>query len=466
MKTTTAQKEKKKRKLAFPETALLLFLIIIFASILTYIMPAGQFDRVIDPSTGREVVVAGTYKPVESNPTTLGTLLSSVYNGLLKAGEVICLLFVTGGSFGIISKTGAINAGLGKLMQKMKGREALMVAILMIAFAICGATFACVEESLLLVLMVVSMVVKMGYDPIVGVSIVIVGLYCGYTAGPLNPFNTGIAQGIAQLPMFSGMGLRLLLMAGATVVGVTVTLAHGKRYKKLGIDNSKLLENYHVEEERPMNKTDVIILLILAVSMAVLVYGVVKYQWYFGETTSVFLAMGILCGLVYRKGNLNQITRDFVAGSCEMATACVFIGLSRAILVIMENGMIMDTLVYYISLPLSHLNSVFASWAMFLSQGIINFFIPSSTGQAVVVMPILAPVGDIVGISRQTVVMAYQCGDGFWNMITPTFSILMAALAIAKVSFIDWFKFAWKIVLGWSIWACVVLAIATAINYV
>ncbi len=458
-------KAKKKRKLSFPETGLLLLIIIVFAALLTYIMPAGQFDRMIDPESGREMVVAGTYHRVDSNPTSLMQLLSSVYRGLLKAGEIISLLFITGGAFGIVSKTGAIAAGLSKLMNRLKGRETLMVAILMTAFAFCGGTFAFAEESLPFVILVVTLALKMGYDSIVGVSIVVVGIYCGYTAGPLNPFNTGIAQGIAELPTFSGIGMRIFLMVGAIAVGVAVTVAHGKKYKKLGIDNTALLESFGVQEERPMTKQDVAILLILAGSICILIYGVIVHKWYFDEITALFFAMGLLCGLVYHKGNLNQIIRDFVEGGCDMATACIFIGMSRAILVIMEDGMIMDTLVYYISLPLSHLNSVLASWAMYISQGIINFFIPSSTGQAVVVMPILAPVGDLVGVSRQTTVLAYQCGDGFWNMITPTFSVLMAALGLAKVSFADWFKFAWKVVVGWTGWTFIVLTIATLMNY-
>lgn len=208
---------------------------------------------------------------------------------------------------------------------------------------------------------------------------------------------------------------------------------HGKKYKRLGIDNSKLLEELNAEEERPVNRTDAVILVILAATIGILIFGVVTYGWYFEEITALFFGMGLLVGLIYRKGNLNQIARDFIEGACEMTTAALFVGLSRAILVIMEDGMIMDTLVYYLSLPLSHLNSVLAAWGMYISQGFINFFIPSSTGQAVVVMPILSPLSDLIGVTRQTAVLAYQCGDGFWNMITPTHSVLMASLGLAKV---------------------------------
>lgn len=455
----------KKRKLAFPETSLLLMIIILVAAVLTYLLPAGAFERVIDEETGRELVKSGTYHITESNPTSVTELFSSVFRGIVKASDIIALVFVVGGAFGIVSRTGAIAAGLGRLVKKLQGRETVMVALLMTAFAICGATFGMAEESLPFVVILVTIALKMGYDQIVGVSMVVIGLYCGYSAGPLNPFNTGIAQGIAQLPTFSGIGLRIVLMVGALAIAIFFTVRHGKQYKKLGIDNTALLTEFNVEEERSVTKRDVAILLILGATICVLIFGVVTYGWYFNEICALFFGMGLLVGLIYRKGNLNQIARDFVAGAGEMTTAAIFVGLSRAILVILEDGMIMDTLVYHLSLPLSELNSVIAAWGMYISQAFINFFIPSSTGQAVVVMPILSPLSDLIGVTRQTAVLAYQCGDGFWNMITPTHSVLMASLALAKVSFGKWFKFAVKIVAAWTVWVFIILAVATVMPY-
>ncbi len=457
--------EKKKFKLAFPETSLLLLIIIVVVAALTYVMPAGQFDRVLDEETGRELVQSGTYKVVESNPTSVVELFSSVFRGLVKASDIIALVFVIGGAFGIVARTGAISAGLGRLVVKLQGKEFIMITLIMTAFAVCGATFGMAEESLPFVVILVTVSLKMGYDPIVGVSMVVMGLYCGYSAGPLNPFNTAIAQGIADLPMFSGIGLRVILMLGTLVIAITFTYLHGRKYKNLGIDNSRLLEEFNVENERKLTRTDGVILVILAVTIGTLIYGVVSYGWYFNEITALFFGMGILIGLIYRKGNFNQIARDFIDGACEMTTAALFVGFARAILVIMEDGMIMDTLVYYLSLPLSRLSSIFAAWGMYISQGIINFFIPSSTGQAVVVMPILSPLSDLIGVTRQTAVLAYQCGDGFWNMITPTHSVLMASLGLARIPFGKWFRFAVKVVGAWTVWVFIVLTIATVTNY-
>ena len=455
----------KRKKIAFPETALLLLIIVVFIAALTYIVPAGEFDRVIDDATGREIVVAGSYHEIERTPTTLFQLFSSIFRGIVKASDIIAMVFVIGGAFGIVSKTGAITAGLNALIKRLHGKDSIVIALIMGAFALCGATFGMAEEALPFVVIMVTLALKMGYDQVVGVSMVVVGLYCGYSAGPLNVYNTGIAQEIAGLPTFSGIGLRVVLMIGAWAIAVFFTVGHGKKIKKLGVDNSKLLSQFNVEEERELNKIDIIILLILGFTICLLVFCVMNYGWYFEEITALFLAMGLLVGMIYRKGNANQVSRDFVDGAYEMTTAAIFIGLSRAILVVAEDGMIMDTFVYWLSLPLSQLNSVLAAWGIYFSQGIINFLIPSSTGQAVVVMPILTPLSDLINITRQTTVLAFECGDGFWNMITPTHSVLMASCGLAKISFGQWFKFGVKIVLAWTVWVLIILAVASLTNY-
>ena len=455
----------KKKKIAFPETALLLLIIVVFIAALTYFVPAGEFDRIIDDATGREIVVAGSYHEIDRTPTTPLQLFSSIFRGIVKASDIIAMVFVIGGAFGIVSKTGAITAGLNALIKRLRGKDAVVIALIMGAFALCGATFGMAEEALPFVVIMVTLALKMGYDQIVGVSIVVVGLYCGYSAGPLNVYNTGIAQEIAGLPTFSGIWLRVLLMVGAWAIAVFFTVRHGLKVKKSGADNSSLLAQFNVEEERAINMTDKIILSILGLTICILIFCVMNYGWYFEEITALFLAMGLLVGMIYRKGNANQVSRDFVDGAYEMTTAAIFIGLSRAILVVAEDGMIMDTFVYWLSLPLSQLNSVFAAWGIYFSQGIINFLIPSSTGQAVVVMPILTPLSDLINITRQTTVLAFECGDGFWNMITPTHSVLMASCGLAKISFGQWFKFGVKIVAAWTVWVLIVLAIAALTNY-
>ena len=461
----------KKRRVSMPSTPALLIGITVFVAILTYILPTGAFERMEDPNTGRTIVVPGTYAPVEGNPTSIGELFSSVFNGLVNASELIAFVFVVGGAFYVVQSTGAINAGLGTLLKKLgKGKEYLMIIIVMVAFSLGGATFGMAEETLPFVALCVIAAKAMGYDPIVGISMVLIGCYCGYSAGPLNPFNTGISQSICELPMFSGMGLRIVLMVGSLVIAIHHTLRYCKKLRKnqegseLSDEAVKALE----EEAKALNieftTTHKIVLVILLVALASLVFGVIKYGWYFAEISALFMAMGVIVGLIYFK-SFNKTMNLFMEGAAGIAGAAILMGLSRCILVVAESGMIMDTIVYGISIPLSHLPSALTAIGMYISQGFVNFLIPSSTGQAVVVMPIMSAVSDLVGVSRQTACMAFTCGDGFWNMITPTHAVVLGTLGIAGVSFGKWFKYALTLVLKWSVWICIILVVATVIGY-
>lgn len=453
---------KKRKKFTMPTTAALLMYMILFASVLTYIVPAGNYERVLDEVTNRTLVVADTYASVDQSPVGLSTLLSSLFQGLVNASEIIAFVFITGGAFGIISRSGAINAGLEKLIIRFKGKESILIAIIMTAFSIAGATFGMAEEALPFITILVVAAVSLGYDAIVGVSMVVVGIYCGYSAGPLNPFNTGIAQGIAELPTFSGIGLRLVLMLGTLVIAIHHTARYGNR-----IRTEKHLENMDESQviQYEMTSQRRSILGVLALTIGVLIFGVLKYEWYFTEISALFMAMGIIVGMIYYKGNFNTFSEEFLNGAADMTQAAILIGLSRAILVILENGNIMDTIVYWASYPLKNLHSVFAAWGMYVMQGIINFVIPSSTGQAVVVMPIMTAVSDVIGITRQTAVLAFQAGDGYWNMITPTHPVVMASLGLAGISFSKWFKFASVLVAKWTVWILAILAFAVMTNW-
>lgn len=461
----------KKRRVSMPSTPALLIGITVFVAILTYILPTGAFERMEDPNTGRTIVVPGTYAPVEGNPTSIGELFSSVFNGLVNASELIAIIFVCGGAFYIVQSTGAISAGLGTLLRKLgKGKEFIMIIIVMVAFSLGGATFGMAEETLPFVALCVIAAKAMGYDAIVGISMVLVGCYCGYSAGPLNPFNTGISQGICELPMFSGIGLRIILMAGALVIAIHHTLRYCKKLRK-NQEGSNLSDEAIAQLQEEAKALDIeftkvhkVILVILAITIGALVFGVMKYGWYFAEISALFMAMGVIVGLIYFK-SFNKTMDLFMEGAAGISTAAILMGLSRCILVVAESGMIMDTIVYGISIPLSHLPGALTAIGMYISQGFVNFLIPSSTGQAVVVMPIMSAVSDLVGVTRQTACMAFTCGDGFWNMITPTHAVVLGTLGIAGVSFGKWFKYALTLVLKWSVWICIILVVATMIGY-
>lgn len=460
--------KKSKFKFRLPDTAAFLMIMVVVVALLTFIIPSGQFERALDEKTGRTLVQAGTFAYVDAPNVSIRQVLSSLFNGLVGGADIIAFIFVVGGAFGIISKTGAIVAGLDSLTKKFSGRENILIIILMSAFAIGGGTFGMAEEALPFVAIMVAATKKMGYGSITGVAVVLIGLYAGYSAGPLNPFNTGIGQGIAELPIFSGIGLRVVLMIGSVAIAAHHTISYGKKYKaeheKLG-DSISVEDNFTAVSNIKLSGVQKIVLCVLGISIVTLIFGVLKFGWYLEEIAALFMAMGLISGLIFYKGNFEKVGNDFMDGAKDMTIAVMFFGFSRSILVVMEDGMVMDTIVYALSLPLSQLNNVFAAWGIYFSQGIINFFIPSSTGQAAAVMPILTPLSDLIGVTRQTAVLAYQCGDGFWNMITPTHSVVCASIGIAGIGFGDWFKFAWKLVLKWSIWVLIILAVAVLTGY-
>lgn len=452
-------------KIRFPDTGTLLIALVVLSALLTYIVPAGAFDReVVD---GRSLVVAGTYQSTEANPTTFMSLIQSIYNGMLDASDIAWFIFVVGGAFGIVTKSGAIAAALNKLIRRYEGKETVLIIIIMTAFFIGGMSYGMGEEIIPLVAILVPISIKMGFDPIVGVSMPIVGLYSGYSAGALNPFNTGVAQSICDLPLFSGIGLRIVLGLGALIIAIHHTIRHGKKFKASGVrvNLNELPENMQMVEDREFNTKDKLILGTLVLTIAVLVFGIIKYEWYLAEMAGLFFLMGIVIGLIYFKGDFNATINEFMIGCRDIATAVILVCIGRAILIVLQDGNILDTIVYATSIPLEKFPKVIAAWGMYISQGIVNFLIPSSSGQAVVVMPIMSSLADVLDITRQTAVLAFQSGDGFWNMITPVHPILMASLGLAGVSFKKWFKFSLSLVIKWSIWVCLILAVAVLTNY-
>ena len=439
--------------------------LVVLSALLTYIVPAGAFDReVVD---GRSLVVAGTYQSTEANPTTFMSLIQSIYNGMLDASDIAWFIFVVGGAFGIVTKSGAIAAALNKLIRRYEGKETVLIIIIMTAFFIGGMSYGMGEEIIPLVAILVPISIKMGFDPIVGVSMPIVGLYSGYSAGALNPFNTGVAQSICDLPLFSGIGLRIVLGLGALIIAIHHTIRHGKKFKASGVrvNLNELPENMQMVEDREFNTKDKLILGTLVLTIAVLVFGIIKYEWYLAEMAGLFFLMGIVIGLIYFKGDFNATINEFMIGCRDIATAVILVCIGRAILIVLQDGNILDTIVYATSIPLEKFPKIIAAWGMYISQGIVNFLIPSSSGQAVVVMPIMSSLADVLDITRQTAVLAFQSGDGFWNMITPVHPILMASLGLAGVSFKKWFKFSLSLVIKWSIWVCLILAVAVLTNY-
>ena len=442
---------KKEKKLAFPHTFVILFFVIIAMALLSYVIPAGAYERVFNEVANRNVVDPSTFAFVEQSPVSFFTFLQAIPNGMVEVADIMVFIFVVGGAFNIITMTGAMENGIRKLAYKLQGREKLIIPIMMFAFSLGGATFGMSEETIIFIPIGIALARALGYDAIVGMAMITFGAAVGFSAGFMNPFTVGVAQKIAELPMFSGMWLRIIVWLVMLAVVPLCILRYANKVKAdptysyvYDLEQAEKGKSVAVEDVK-LSVRDILVLLVIVLGLAVIVFGVVKLGWYVMEIASVFLGMGLLGGIVGGTSP-NQMARDFIAGAKDIAMGALIVGIARGILVVMSEGQILDTIVYYLANLISGLPKIIAAEAMFAVQCVINFFIPSGSGQASTTMPIMTPLSDIIGISRQTAVLAFHFGDGFTNAIIPTHGTLCASLGVAGIPFNKWFKFAVPVV--------------------
>lgn len=438
---------KKKKGIQLPHIYVLLFSVIIVCTILTWVLPAGEFDRVMNEATGRTVAVAGTFHTVKQSPVGIFQMFQSIYNGMCDAGSVTFFVFVSFASINIIIASGAFNGLVAGLLKVFKGKARVaIIPIFMFIVGIASSTIGLFEEWFPFVPVFAGIAMAMGFDAVVGMAIVAFGAATGYSGAMMNPFTVGIAQGIAEVAPMSGTGYRFLCHMALLVVGSALTIRYAL---KVQADPSKSLvygETGHITmseddvQNSPFGIREKLVLLILLGGIIAVVYGCKVYGWYFAELSAVFVIMGILSALVMGWGP-NKIGELYSKGFTDIAMACMMIGLARGILMVLQAGNIIDTVVYYFSLPLAAFPSWFCGVAMLIMQTLLNFFIPSGSGQAAASMPIMAPLADLLGVSRDTAVLAFQFGDGLSNVLWPTaYPAILAGLAGIKVE--KWWKFA------------------------
>lgn len=462
--------EKHKFRFAIPHTYVLIAFLILLAAIGTYCIPAGEFQHMKDEKTGRTIVIPGTFHYVEQKPISVFKIFMSLPRGLSEANEIVFFVLMVGGVFQVVNATGTINRSIKRSIEKLKGREHFVIPATMLVFATGGATFGMAEETLVFVPLVVALAKGVGYDAVVGVAMVYLGAYTGYTAGPLNPFNTGIAQGIAQLPPFSGLGFRLVCMALFYVLVCWWVMRYAKKVKDdptksiiYGIKPITSANQATFESEERLSSRDVAILLVVAIGFVCLAWGVIKKGYYLQEIITIFLIMGLCCGVI---GGLKagEIAENFVLGAKDMVFAAICIGLARAIVVVLNDGDIMDSVINALANTISWFPASVSAVGMLLVQTALNFIFSSGSGQAAATMPILAPLGDLLGVTRQVTVLAFQFGDGITNAISPIQPVLMAAVGLAGVPYEKWARFVWPLMVAWTLLAAVILIYATVIK--
>jgi uncharacterized ion transporter superfamily protein YfcC len=440
---------KKKFKLKVPNTYLLLFSILILIAIFTWIIPGGEYQRTI--VNGREVVVQNSFRYVDSNPQGFFALFIAPIKGFVEAGMIIGFILLVGGSFNVLAKTDAINSLINKLARAHRNSKTLrrlFVPVLILMFSIGGATFGMNEEIIPFVLIIVPICLALGYDSIVGVAIPLVGAHIGFASAFLNPFNVGIAQGIADVPIFSGIGYRVICWLISTAIAISFILYYVKRLQKNAeisptyIEDSERRKTEHFESiynnTAPFSLRHKIVLITFVLSLIMLVVGVVEFKWFIEEIAAMFFIMGIAVGII---GGLksDDIIKGFIEGAKDLVGTAIIVALARATLVISRDGHIIDTILYGLSPYISSSSPIFSSQKMFMVQAVINFFVHSGSGQAALTMPIMAPLSDLAGVSRQTAILAFQFGE-YTNIIIPTSAVTMGALSMARVPWERWAK--------------------------
>lgn len=512
-----------------PHTFTIVFALIVLAAICTWLVPAGEFVRenvAIQNADGsistREVVQTGSFHFVESQPQTW-QVFSSLFNGFVDKADIIIFILMVGGAFWILNNSHAIDVGVMaflrrvlrlnkyRLLRKM-GVENIIIALIMIMFSLFGAVFGMSEETIAFVIIFVPLAISMGYDSIVGVCMCYVAAHIGFAGAMLNPFTIGIAQGIAELPIFSGLEYRFLCWIVLTIIGIAFVLWYANRVKR----NPEKSPMYKLDDywrQRAMEQRDnpivyhspvvawvmygllsvtmivcavfypsttiaigggeasvpvlpilaglflltgffmlrksvhFFILDILLFTICYLVVGVLGYGWYVMEISALFLAMGICSGIA-DKQSADDIAKLFLAGCKDILSAALVVGLASGIIFILRDGKVIDTILYGLTRSLAETGEVASVGVMYVFQTLLNLIMPSGSAKAALTMPIMAQFADLINVSRQTTVLAFQFGDGFTNMITPTSGVLIACIGVAKIPYATWVKWIWKFILA------------------
>jgi uncharacterized ion transporter superfamily protein YfcC len=472
-------------RVKLPHVFALIFLVIAFCTVLTYIVPSGSFEReqiVVEGKT-RNVVIPGSYTTlekhisaeiivfdgeVEGKATPVGFLgfLKAIPKGMESAADVIFFIFLIGGVFGILSKTGVVEAFIHLLLEKIGHNDILLTIVIMSVIAVGGSTLGMSEEFIPLVPIFIMVADRLGYDRIFGLAMVVLAAQVGFAAATTNPFTVGVAQGIAEVQPMSGRGFRIVFL----IVCLSITIAYLLRYGQKTKNNpSKSLlagDKVVLEHGEPIafTKKHAAIMTTGILVFGGIIYAVAEWSWWMAEMGGGFLLIGIVSAWIAGM-NFDEAAKAFAKGMEDMVVAALVVGFARGIEVVMENGMIMDTVIFYATELLQIVPQYVAVLGMLVFQTVLNFFIPSGTGQAAVTMPLMAPIADIIGVTRQTAVFAFQCGDGFSNTVIPTSGVLMAMLALARIPYAKWLQFMlplFGILMGV---AAIFLMIAVAIGY-
>lgn len=482
-----------------PDAFVILFGVILFATVLTYLLPAGSFEtqlvekQINGETVSRTLIKQNSFQfaddasnqgaPIFATGDTVGAM-NYAFEGMVSGNKygsavgVVAFIVIIGGAFGIIMQTGAINNGIMKLIEKTQRTQFLIIPIIFILFSLGGAIFGMGEEAIAFCIVLIPLMIKLGYDAITGVLITYVATQIGFAASWMNPFSVAIAQGIADVPLLSGQGFRMTLWVIFTTVGLGFTLWYANKVKQdPSYSKSQAGNAFYKAKEQSItshfNMIDTLILVMFLLGIIWVIWGVTQYAYYIPEIASQFFCMGIVAGIIAIVGKrmtANGVSAAFQQGAKDLLPAALIVGMAKGIILVLGGDdvtepTVLNTILYYCSNAIGETSSYVNALAMLVFQSIFNFFIASGSGQAAITMPLMAPLADLVGITRQTAVLAFQLGDGFSNMIIPTSAGLIGCLGVARVDWSTWFAFIWKLFAVLMAISATAMIIAVAIEF-
>ncbi|MHC4943994.1 MAG: YfcC family protein [Planctomycetota bacterium] len=459
--------------ICFPDSLVLIFALIVAAQLISYVLPAGQYERVQvgEPGHTREQVVPGSYRVLpeeELAPLPVYAFLTAIPKGMADAADIIFFVFIIGGAIGVIRASGATDALIGAAVKHFGGNPILLVTGMVTLFAIGSSAIGMAEEYVPFIPILVTMCLALRMDAIVAMGIVYVGYGIGYGCAALNPFTVVIAQNIAGLEPVSGWWFRVLIIIPCLAVGIHHLLKYARKVQENPeaslVRDVDFSSGFEMPEDMRFTGRRAAVLAAFAGAVVLFVIGIELWSWYLAELSAVFTGLALVVAIIAGIGP-NRLAKEFCAGASELTTAALLIGFARTIQVVMNDAMITDTVIHGIASLLEGMPAAISAIGMFLVQSLCNLFIPSGSGQAYVTMPLMAPLADLTGVTRQTAVLAYQFGDGFTNIIIPTNALLMGMLGLSRIPYQRWFRFIVPLLIKVYIVAIIALIIAVSIGY-
>ncbi len=444
-------------KLRLPHPLALLTGCVLLAAAASYVLPAGEFDRQEDPVTGRTLVVPGTYQSVQPSPVNLFEAMVALPRGMAEAGSVIFLIFLIGGAFTVVDETGALRRAIPSLIRLLRGRDLLAVPVVSLFFAIGGVVQNMQEEIIPLIPVLLILAGRLGFTPLVAVAMSAGAAFVGSAFSPINPFQVIIAQQAAQVEPISGALFRVVFLIGALTLWIGATMRYAAATRTTPVDAAP------EDASERMTGIDSLILGLVGATFGLMVIGLRSWGWGFDQMSGAFFLMGCMVGLIAKMG-IAGTAEAYVKGFRDLAYAALLIGFARAISTVLADGRIIDTIVNGMFTPLENLPQLASALGMVVGQALLHVPVPSVSGQAVLTMPILVPLADLLGLSRQVIVLAYQYGAGLCDLVTPTNGALMAILASAGVRYEQWIKFTAPLYLALVVLGCVSIGVAIAIG--